>query len=137
MKGLSHPSVTIKRNVIERDGGWCIYMLPGCQGEATTTDHRANRGAGGSRILNDPTNLCAICWSCNSRKADAVSLVLLELEQRGLWIRPDSTHERTLARAMRTPVEYPDGERYFLIDEHKRAPVTEVSRGGTDADPWD
>lgn len=126
---LSHPPVSVKRAVIERDGGWCIYMLPGCMGEATTTDHRANRGSGGSRELNDPVNLAAICVRCNSSKADAGSLVLLDLEERGLWVRKAATNTETLERARAMPVQYPDGEFFYLVDEHTRRHVSEGRPG--------
>lgn len=124
-RGLSHPTVAVKRQVIERDGGFCIYMLPGCQGEATTTDHRANRQSGGSRVLNDPVNLCAICARCNSSKADAGSMLLLDLEERGLWVRKAATNAQTLERARAMPVEYPDGERFYLISATERRHVSE------------
>lgn len=124
-RGLSHPTADVKRQVIERDGGFCLYVLPGCQGEATTTDHRANRGAGGSRTLNHPANLAAICTLCNSAKADAGAIVLMDLEERGLYIRPDSTHEKTLARAKATPVEALDGTFWWLVSATVRVQVDE------------
>lgn len=122
-RGPTHPPVTIKRAVIERDGGFCLLALPGCLGEAQTTDHRANRGAGGSRLLNDPANLIAACTICNGAKADAHAMVLNNLESRGLYIRPGATHEKTLERARRTPVESLDGEWWILLDEHRRVHV--------------
>lgn len=120
MRKLNHPPAVMKRQVIERDGGFCLYALPGCQGEATTTDHRANRGSGGSRVLNDGACLCAICWSCNSAKADAHALVLFDLEERGLYVPKAATNEATLARCKATPVEYLDGERYYLLSATER-----------------
>ncbi len=132
MARLNHPPVQIKRAVIRRDGGFCIYMLPGCMGEATTTDHRANRGSGGSRELNDPVNLCATCTRCNSSKADAGSLVLLELEERGLWVRKAATNAETLERARNTPVQFPEGEWFYLIDASTRRHVSEGSPGYAD-----
>lgn len=122
-KGPSHPPVTVKRQVIERDGGFCMLALHRCTGEAQTTDHRANRGAGGSRLLNDPSNLIAACSQCNGDKADGTAMVLMELEHRGLYIRPDSTHEKTLARARRTPVESMDGRWWMLVSATERFEV--------------
>jgi hypothetical protein len=121
--GLNHPPVSVKRAVIARDGGFCLYALPGCQGEATTTDHRANRQAGGSRLLNHPGNLCAICWSCNSAKADAHAITLFDLEERGLWVRAGATHAATLQRVLETTVTDLEGRRWLLIDEHTRKEV--------------
>jgi hypothetical protein len=123
-KGINHPDVRTKRAVILRDGGWCLLALPGCSGEAQTTDHRANRGAGGSRVLNDPVNLVAACTACNGAKADGHAIILANLEDRGLYIRPHSTHAKTLERARTTPVEYLDGQRFYLIDASTRIPVT-------------
>lgn len=125
MSRLNHPTVAVKKLVIVRDGGFCLLALPGCQGEATTTDHRANRGAGGSRELNDAVNLIAACALCNSAKADAGSLVLMDLEERGLWVRKAATNAETLKRARLTPVETLDGERWFLVSATERRHVSE------------
>ena len=121
--GLNHPPVTVKRAVIERDGGFCLLALHRCTGEAQTTDHRANRGAGGSRVLNDPRNLVAACARCNSDKADGTAMVLMELEDRGLYVRPAATHAATLQRCIDTPVTDLEGRRWLLIDEHTRQEV--------------
>lgn len=121
--GLNHPPVTVKRAVIARDGEWCLLALPGCQGEATTTDHRANRKAGGSRLLNHPAVLIAACAICNGLKADAHAITLFELEGRGLYVRAGSTHAATLQRCIDTPVTDLEGRRWLLIDEHTRKEV--------------
>lgn len=122
-------TVATKKAVIERDGGFCLLALPGCQGEATTTDHRANRGSGGSTVLDDPVNLIAACALCNGAKADAGSLVLMELEDRGLWVRKDSTNAKTLQRSRETPVEYLDGSQWWLISATVRRHVSEGKPG--------
>jgi len=109
--------VILKKAVIQRDGGFCLLALPGCLGEAQTTDHRANRGMGGAPILDDPCNLIAACSLCNGAKADAHQMVLNNLERRGLYVIPNSTHAKTLARVRQTPVEYLDGERFYLLSE--------------------
>lgn len=121
--GLNHPPVTVKRAVIARDGDWCLLALPGCTGEATTTDHRANRQSGGSRLLNHPAVLVAACWSCNGRKADAHAITLFELEDRGLYVRPAATHAATLQRCIDTPVMDLEGRWWRLIDENTREEV--------------
>lgn len=118
-------SVAMKKLVIERDGGFCLLALPGCAGEAQTTDHRANRGAGGSAVLDHPSNLVAACTLCNGAKADAGALTLLELEERGLWVRKDSTNTKTLQRSRETPVEYLDGERFYLVSATERRHISE------------
>ncbi len=122
-KGLNHPPAWLKRQVIDRDGGFCLLTLHRCTGQAQTTDHRANRGQGGSRLLNDPRNLIAACSICNGDKADGTSMVLMELESRGLYVRPDSTHAKTLARAARTPVEGLDGRWWMLVSATERVEV--------------
>jgi 5-methylcytosine-specific restriction endonuclease McrA len=122
--GQNHPPVSTKAAVITRDGGLCVLALPGCTGEAQTTDHRANRGAGGSRVLNDPVNLVGACVLCNGAKATASGEAREELIRRGITVIPAATHAKTLERARDLPVEYPDGLTYKLIDEHTRELVT-------------
>lgn len=124
-RGLSHPPVSVKRSVIARDGGFCLLALHRCQGEASTTDHRANRGAGGSRVLNDPVNLVAACGVCNNDKADAYGLTKLDLMERGLLILPAASHEQTLERARQAPVQDLSGEWWMLLSASERRPATE------------
>lgn len=131
MSRLNHPPASVKRAVILRDGGFCLLALPGCQGEATTTDHRANRGGGGSRVLNDARNLIAACAICNGLKADAGEIVLYSLESRGLYIRKAATNHQTLQRAIDTPVTYLDGEQYWLVDASTRRHVSEGRPSGS------
>lgn len=125
MSRLNHPPVSVKRAVILRDGGFCLLALPGCQGEATTTDHRANRGSGGSRVLNDPRNLIAACTICNGVKADAGEIVLFELESRGLYVRKAATNAETLKRSINMPVADLEGESWWLISATERRHVSE------------
>lgn len=121
-------SVAVKRAVIERDGGFCLLALPGCTGEAQTTDHRANRGMGGAPVLDDPVNLVAACVLCNGAKADAHQMILSGLEMRGLYVMHASTHTKTLTRARQTPVEYLDGEEFYLLSATERIHVSEIMR---------
>lgn len=118
-------TVATKKAVIERDGGFCLLVLPGCTGEAQTTDHRANRGSGGSTVLDDPRNLIAACTLCNGKKADGHAIVLADLESRGLYIRKAATNQKTLLRAIETPVEYLDGERFYLVSVTERRHISE------------
>lgn len=127
--GRNHPPVQVKRAVIVRDGGFCLMALPGCLGEAQTAHHRANRGAGGSRVLNDPVNLVAVCAPCNSAAEDAPALVRIDLIDRGLRVERAATNQQTLERAAATPVEYLDGERYWLVDASTRRHVIEGRPG--------
>ncbi|CAN7516025.1 hypothetical protein LJR042_003522 [Microbacterium maritypicum] len=118
-------TVATKKAVIERDGGFCLLVLPGCTGEAQTTDHRANRGSGGSPTLDDPRNLIAACTLCNGKKADGHAIVLADLEERGLYIRKAATNQKTLLRAIETPVEYLDGDRFYLVSATERRHISE------------
>lgn len=108
----------------ERDRHFCLLALPGCLGEGGVPDHRANRGMGGSDILDDPRNLILACSICNGRKADAHAMTLLQLEMRGLYIRRAATNHKTLQRAIDTPVEYLDGESYYLVSATERRHIS-------------
>ena len=116
-------TVKMKREVIERDGGFCLIAFPNCQGEATTADHRANRGGGGSQILDHGANLIAACGICNGEKENARGIVRLDLIERGLRVEKASTNEETLVRAQRTPVLSLDGTSWRLVSTTERVLV--------------
>lgn len=105
----------IVRIVLERDGEVCQLALPGCQYHATVADHRANRGSGGSSVLDDPVNLIAACGLCNGRKETATDSELESLRNRYVRISKAATNDDTLIRARATPVQYRDG-RWYLLD---------------------
>lgn len=107
----------------ERDGGFCLLALPGCLGEGGVPDHRAGRGAGGSKLLDHPANLILACAICNGTKESAI--VRYDLLRRGLRVEKASTNGVTLERAKLRPVEYLDGERYYLISATERRHVSE------------
>ena len=109
--------------VLERDGGLCILRIsPDCLGYASCADHRANRGSGGAgQALNQPSMLVAACGICNGAKADGVARD--ELLRRGVSLLPDSTHRKTALRALVTPVEYPSGRTFYLLDDGTREEV--------------
>lgn len=110
-----------KAAVLERDRGLCVLRIaPDCMGDATCADHRANRGHGGAKsgVLDRPSNLIAACGICNGYKESNADRD--ELERRGVRVRGDSTHEKTAIRARVTPVEYPDGEVWWLDDDGTR-----------------
>lgn len=113
---------TVER-IWDRDGGFCLMALPYCNGEAQVADHRANRGMGGSKVLDNLANLVSCCSSCNTRKADAYGIVLLDLEDRGLYVRPGATHLATLRRVRDTSVEFLDGSRWYLTGWGTREPA--------------
>lgn len=121
-------TVTLKKAVIERDGGFCLLALPGCLGEAQTTHHRANRGMGGSTVLDHPANLVATCTICNGNAEDAPALVRFDLIDRGLRVEKAATNDATLRRAIETPVEYLTGERCYLLSATEKVPVDEFMR---------
>lgn len=113
--------------VLERDRFVCqLACSTACLVEATVADHRANRGHGGSKILNDAAALVAACGICNGAKEDAHSLILLELETRGLSLLKDSTNAKTLQRCRETPMQDIEGAWWFLLSDGRREPVGEV-----------
>ena len=112
--------------VLERDNHECVINGPFCTGEATVADHRANRGAGGSKVLDDPRNLIAACTICNGLKEDADGNYRGELLRRGIRVEKTSTNHATLTRCAYTPVVYPDGTRKFLLSDGRRVDEGEV-----------
>jgi hypothetical protein len=54
----------LRHAIVSRDGGKCVY----CGKRATLADHIIPRAIGGN---DDPTNLVAACWHCNTTKCDA------------------------------------------------------------------
>ncbi len=49
----------------------------------------------------------------------------MELEERGLWVRKDSTNAKTLQRSRETPVGYHDGEQFYLVSATERRHISE------------
>jgi len=112
--------------VLERDGGMCVIAGPACLGEATVADHRANRGAGGSTVLNDVRCLIAACGICNGLKADASRFYRDELVRRGVIVLKAATNAETVSRCANRWVEYPDGSLWFLTRDGLRSELKEV-----------
>ena len=117
-------SAKTKAAVLLRDRGLCVLQIsPHCSRIATDADHRANRGHGGAKsgILDQPSNLIGACRICNSYKesnADRAALVA-----RGVRVEGGRTHAHTADKARDTPVEYPNGERWWLTDDCTRKPA--------------
>ena len=103
------------RLVLERDGEVCQLVLPGCTYLATVADHRANRGAGGSSLLDSPVNLVAACVTCNGLKETVHGDALQRLKDRGVRVMRAATNAKTLTNALAMPVQYRDG-RWYLLD---------------------
>ncbi|MFC5126923.1 HNH endonuclease [Pseudoclavibacter helvolus] len=124
-RGRSSTAVppSTKSLVLARDQGLCVIAGPFCVGVASIPDHRANRGAGGSSLLNDPSNLIAACTLCNGWKEDVTGDEREELVRRGVRVIPNSTHAKTLERARETSVIYPDGSRFLLHADGSRVPA--------------
>lgn len=120
--------MSLKKAIIARDGFFCLIAFPGCLGEAQTTHHRANRGMGGSTTLDHPANLVAVCTLCNGAAENASALVRFDLIERGLRVEKAATNDATLRRAIETPVEYLDGERFYLISASERVAVDDLMR---------
>ena len=120
-KGISKKTVAV---VLERDHGLCVLQITDhCLGEGLVADHRANRGNGGAKsgVLDQPSNLIAACSICNGFKEAGADRH--ELEQRGVRVRGDSTHQKTAERARTTPVRYPDGRVFYLNDDGTREQI--------------
>ncbi|MDR2294712.1 MAG: hypothetical protein LBE05_05860 [Microbacterium sp.] len=112
-----------KDRIITRDGGRCQLRLPICQIEATTADHRANRGRGGSQMLDHPSNLIAACGLCNEAKERADKKTRAELIACGHRVEAHATNEKTLARVQQTPYLGHDGAWYVNASDDVRRRV--------------
>jgi len=113
--------------VLERDGGRCVIRGPHCTGRATLADHRANRGSGGSSLLDTPECLIAACELCNGWKEDAVGAAREDLIRNGIRVLKASTNTLTVLRCMETPVLYPDGWYVLVGAERQRMLPAEVA----------
>lgn len=102
--------------VLERDGHRCVLDGPECQGVAMLADHRANRGMGGSKLLDDARNLIAACVVCNNWKEDTSGWTRAALIARGYRLRNAATAAKTLAVAEAVQVLYADGWHYLTAD---------------------
>jgi len=51
----------IREALVKRDGGICWH----CGTDEVTVQHRANRGMGGSKTMDNPANLILLCWFVN------------------------------------------------------------------------
>lgn len=107
--------------VLERDGHRCVIGGPECRVRATVADHRANRGNGGSKLLNDLACLIAACVICNGLKEDADGPYRARLVAHGIRVEKAATNAQTLERCRLRPVLYPDG--WFRLVEGRREPV--------------
>lgn len=111
-----------RKSLIARDL-ICVIALPGCSGRAETLDHRANRGSGGSQVLNAPYCLVGACRFCNGAKEDADGQARRALIARGVRVVKRATNEQTADRCRDTPVEFPDGSWWRLLADGTREPV--------------
>ncbi len=92
--------------VLERDGARCVIAGPRCMGSASLAHHRANRGMGGARALNDPRNLVAACGLCNSWIEDVTGAWREWAIERGVRVERAATTAATLNRCAAKPVQY-------------------------------
>jgi hypothetical protein len=123
-----HPKVSPKvtKQVIARDDGLCQIKGENCTTLATCADHRANRGAGGSEILNGPECLIASCQLDNGAKEDADGPYRDSLILRGIRVVKRATNEATARLCALIPVEYADGW-YALHMDGTREPISDVN----------
>lgn len=108
--------------VLERDRGLCVLQIsPACLRTATEADHRANRGHGGAKsgVLDQLSNLIGACGICNGHKESNADRA--ELLRRGVRVDGGRTHAHTAEKARAIPVEYPNGEVWWLDDDGNKA----------------
>lgn len=110
----------IKNLVLNRDDHKCQIGYKNCTGRAVGCDHRAGRGAGGSKVLNAPSNLIAACWSCNWQKETLHGAERAVMVARGVTVPMAGTNERTAVKARETPFTDPFGVVWLLDDEGGR-----------------
>lgn len=106
--------------VIERDEGRCMIAGPHCLGVATEPDHRANRGAGGSKALDGPECVIAACGLCNGWKTTVSGDARAELERRGVIVLKAATNAETARRCREKPLIDPWGAVWFLLPDGRR-----------------
>lgn len=111
--------------VLKRDLFLCMLRLDGCTKLATVADHRANRGSGGSKVLNQPHCLVAACVSCNGVKETVHGATLDALIAKGVRVLKAATNEQTAQRCLLVPVTYPEGD-YQLTAEGERVRLSAV-----------
>lgn len=81
-----------KAGILQREGSFCAMYgrNPKCRRQATTVNHRLNRGAGGTSDRgtgkNGTENGCAICWDCNGAIEDNADLSV-EAQRLGVKLR--------------------------------------------------
>ena len=114
--------------VLRRDGEVCQLNLPGCTYRATVADHRANRGMGGSNVLDNTVNLVAACGLCNGLKETLSGPLLDDLKRRGLRLPRAGTNAETLLFASDSHVKYRDGEWYRLDNSGGRQIIRKVNQ---------
>lgn len=114
--------------VLSRDGNVCQLNLPGCTYTATVADHRANRGMGGSDILDNTVNLIAACGLCNGLKETVSGPLLDELKRRGLRLVRAGTNAQTLLYASDSYVQYRSGDWYRLDTTGGRQIIRKVNK---------
>lgn len=105
---MSVPAKT-RRLVFERDGHECVHCGTNY---GLTIQHRANRGAGGSKLLDGPENLVVMCaWSNQRLESHAAFADLGRIYGWKLyrWQNPSEV-----------PVLYPDGDHYTLTSRGTR-----------------
>lgn len=99
--------------LLERDGGYCLDCGTT---EALAPNHRANRGMGGSKERDVPSNLVVLCSDLNGRIEQIASEA--ERARRAGW----------KLYSWQDPKEVPvldriTGESYFLDDDYGRSIV--------------
>lgn len=109
------------RKFLDRDGWACVHC--GSQGDDLVPQHRVNRGMGGSKVLNRPSNIVVLCAMFNGLvEADsrAAALALEHGWKLESWQIPEES-----------PVWYTgESQWYFLDNEGNRSPWLDSVKEG-------
>ena len=106
-----------RRLVFDRDGEQCVHCGTT---EGLTIQHRANRGMGGSKLLDTASYLVVMCAEANQRLESSAAFADLG-RTLGWKIRRSEDPESV-------PVRYASGDFYYLNDRGTRVLAEELER---------
>lgn len=89
---------------LDRDGG-CVHCG---ETEAVSPNHRSNRGMGGSKLLDRPSNVIVLCSSMNSLIESSASMANYALERGWKLYRWETPETKPFYDATK--------DRWFVLD---------------------
>ena len=78
------------------------------------------------KVLDRDRHRCVLHLLCNGLKETVPGDALQALYLRGVKVKPDSTHAKSLERARTTEVIYPDGGVYRLTSTGERIGIASI-----------